>query len=146
MYSGVIITRPSEKVGVVGCRTHWKLCCSSHPTISTEPGPREPASDRALGGQGRLCPFGLCSTRSSRPKGSGSGRDSYPPFLTQNNLGLHFGRCEMKYVLLEMDRILHPDGYAIIRESSYFIDSIVTYAKGMRWGCQKQDTEYNIYR
>ncbi|XP_019446923.1 PREDICTED: probable methyltransferase PMT21 [Lupinus angustifolius] len=49
-------------------------------------------------------------------------------------------RCEMKYVLLEMDRILRPTGYAIIRESSYFVDAIATIAKGMRWGCRKEKT------
>ncbi|KAJ8513517.1 hypothetical protein OPV22_003951 [Ensete ventricosum] len=53
-------------------------------------------------------------------------------------------RCEMKYVLLEMDRILRPDGYAIIRESSYFLDAIDTIAIGMRWNCNKYSTEYNI--
>ncbi|KAJ6833967.1 putative methyltransferase PMT21 [Iris pallida] len=42
-------------------------------------------------------------------------------------------RCEMKYVLLEMDRILRPNGYVIIRESYYFVDAIATIAKGMRW-------------
>ncbi|KAG8095579.1 hypothetical protein GUJ93_ZPchr0012g20200 [Zizania palustris] len=51
-------------------------------------------------------------------------------------------RCEMKFVLLEMDRILRPTGYAIIRESSYFLDSIATIVKGMRWSCEKHDTEY----
>lgn len=54
------------------------------------------------------------------------------------------GRCEMKYVLLEMDRILRPNGYAIVRESSYFVDAVATIAKGMRWGCRKEDTEYGI--
>ncbi|KAE9459231.1 hypothetical protein C3L33_08870, partial [Rhododendron williamsianum] len=53
-------------------------------------------------------------------------------------------RCDMKYVLLEMDRILRPNGYAIIRESSYFVDSVATIAKGMRWGCRKEDTEYGV--
>ncbi|KAJ9134976.1 hypothetical protein P3X46_032204 [Hevea brasiliensis] len=53
-------------------------------------------------------------------------------------------RCDMKYVLLEMDRILRPSGYAIIRESSYFVDAIATIAKGMRWGCRKEDTEYGV--
>ncbi|CAL0330814.1 unnamed protein product [Lupinus luteus] len=47
-------------------------------------------------------------------------------------------RCEMKYVLLEMDRILRPTGYAIIRESNYFVDAIAAIAKGMRWGCRKE--------
>ncbi|PIN24044.1 Sterol 24-C-methyltransferase [Handroanthus impetiginosus] len=53
-------------------------------------------------------------------------------------------RCEMKYVLLEMDRILRPNGYAIIRESSYFINAVSTIAKGMRWGCRKENTENDV--
>lgn len=53
-----------------------------------------------------------------------------------------FARCDMKYVLLEMDRILRPNGYLIIRESGYFLNSILTTAKGLRWGCQKQNPEY----
>ena len=47
----------------------------------------------------------------------------------------------MKNVLLEMDRILRPWGYAIIRESSYFTNAIATLGKGMRWECRKEDTE-----
>ncbi|PPR82088.1 hypothetical protein GOBAR_AA38628 [Gossypium barbadense] len=50
-------------------------------------------------------------------------------------------RCHMKYVLLEMDRILRPEGHALIQESSYFMDAIETIAKGMRWNCHKEDTE-----
>nr|XP_043627526.1 probable methyltransferase PMT21 [Erigeron canadensis]XP_043627527.1 probable methyltransferase PMT21 [Erigeron canadensis] len=53
-------------------------------------------------------------------------------------------RCEIKHVLLEMDRILRPNGYAIIRESSYYVDAIATLAKGMKWGCRKEATEYDI--
>ncbi|KAJ4829423.1 putative methyltransferase PMT21 [Turnera subulata] len=53
-------------------------------------------------------------------------------------------RCDMKYVLLEMDRILRPTGYAVIRESSYFVDAIATIAKGMRWTCRKEETEYKV--
>ncbi|KAK6934883.1 putative S-adenosyl-L-methionine-dependent methyltransferase [Dillenia turbinata] len=53
-------------------------------------------------------------------------------------------RCDMKYVLLEMDRILRPNGFAIIHESSYFIDAVATIAKGMRWSCRKEDTEYAV--
>ncbi|XP_076959206.1 putative methyltransferase PMT21 [Bidens hawaiensis] len=52
-------------------------------------------------------------------------------------------RCDMKYVLLEMDRILRPNGYAIIRESSNFVEAVVTIAKGMKWDCFKEATEYN---
>ncbi|KAJ0774785.1 putative S-adenosyl-L-methionine-dependent methyltransferase [Helianthus annuus] len=53
-------------------------------------------------------------------------------------------RCDMKYVLLEMDRILRPKGYVIIRESSNFVEAIATIAKGMKWDCFKEATEYNI--
>ncbi|KAI3728250.1 hypothetical protein L6452_16883 [Arctium lappa] len=50
-------------------------------------------------------------------------------------------RCEMKYVLLEMDRILRPNGYTIIRESTYYLDAIGTIAKGLRWDCHVEATE-----
>ncbi|KAG9157075.1 hypothetical protein Leryth_009117 [Lithospermum erythrorhizon] len=55
-------------------------------------------------------------------------------------------RCEMKYVLLEMDRILRPNGYAIIREASYYVDGVATLAKGMRWSCRKEETENGLER
>lgn len=50
----------------------------------------------------------------------------------------------MKFVLLEMDRILRPYGYAIIRESSFYTDAVATLAKGMKWSCRKEDTEYGV--
>ncbi|KAL0914205.1 hypothetical protein M5K25_017717 [Dendrobium thyrsiflorum] len=53
-------------------------------------------------------------------------------------------RCEMKFILLEMDRILRPSGYVIIRESDYFIDYISTIAKGIKWGCEKKGTEVSV--
>ncbi|CAN1178862.1 Probable methyltransferase PMT20 [Linum perenne] len=43
----------------------------------------------------------------------------------------------MKHVLLEMDRILRPMGYIMIRESTYYIDAIAAMAKGMEWSCRK---------
>ncbi|CAN1761037.1 Probable methyltransferase PMT21, partial [Linum perenne] len=46
-------------------------------------------------------------------------------------------RCEMKHVLLEMDRILRPMGYTMIRESTYYIHAIAAMAKGMEWSCRK---------
>ncbi|PKH89675.1 hypothetical protein CRG98_049880, partial [Punica granatum] len=52
-------------------------------------------------------------------------------------------RCDMRYVLLEMDRILRPSGYAIIRESSSLADAASIIAKGMRWSCHKEKTEDN---
>lgn len=53
-------------------------------------------------------------------------------------------RCDMKYVLLEMDRILRPNGYAVIRESSYIVEAIAKIAKGMKWGCFTEATENNV--
>ncbi|KAL5099849.1 hypothetical protein RYX36_004176 [Vicia faba] len=53
-------------------------------------------------------------------------------------------RCEMKYMMLEMDRILRPGGHVIIREASYFADAVATLAKGMRWICHKENTEYDV--
>ncbi|CAH9137737.1 unnamed protein product [Cuscuta epithymum] len=53
-------------------------------------------------------------------------------------------RCEMKYVMLEMDRVLRPNGYALIRESNYYIDYLMTMAEGMRWSCRKADTESTV--
>ncbi|ESW30166.1 hypothetical protein PHAVU_002G130200 [Phaseolus vulgaris] len=50
----------------------------------------------------------------------------------------------MKYVLLEMDRILRPGGHVIIRESTYFVDAVATVGKGMRWICLKEKTEYGV--
>ncbi|CAI8619045.1 unnamed protein product [Vicia faba] len=53
-------------------------------------------------------------------------------------------RCEMKYMMLEMDRILRPGSHVIIREASYFADAVATLAKGMRWICHKENTEYDV--
>ncbi|KAH7835810.1 hypothetical protein Vadar_030082 [Vaccinium darrowii] len=53
-------------------------------------------------------------------------------------------RCEMKHVLLEMDRILRPNGYAIVRETNYYVDAVAAIAKGMRWGCHKEETEKGV--
>nr|ABR18250.1 unknown [Picea sitchensis] len=47
----------------------------------------------------------------------------------------------MKYVLLEMDRILRPTGYVIMRESPHFVNSVYNLASGMRWNCHKRDTK-----
>nr|GMD99219.1 probable methyltransferase PMT20 [Ipomoea batatas] len=73
---------------------------------------------------------------------------TYPRTYDLLHLDGHFTaeshRCEMKYVLLEMDRVLRPNGYALIRDSCYFVDAISTLAKGMRWSCRKEDTEYSV--
>ncbi|KAB5573793.1 hypothetical protein DKX38_000987 [Salix brachista] len=67
-----------------------------------------------------------------------------PSAGVEKSIPLPASQCDMKNVLLEMDRILRPTGYAVIRESSYFVDAISTIAKGMRWSCRKENTEYGV--
>lgn len=50
-------------------------------------------------------------------------------------------RCEMKFVLLEMDRILRPEGYIILRDAINFVDSALMLGEAMRWNCKKYPTE-----
>lgn len=51
------------------------------------------------------------------------------------------GRCEMKDVMLEMDRILRPGGLVIIRDGYSYLEQSETLAKAMRWKCTRYDTE-----
>ncbi|KAH7833415.1 hypothetical protein Vadar_006144 [Vaccinium darrowii] len=59
-------------------------------------------------------------------------------------IGTYHDWCEMKHVLLEMDRILRPNGYTIVRETNYYVDAVAAIAKGMRWGCRKEKTEKGV--
>lgn len=43
-----------------------------------------------------------------------------------------------------MDRILRPNGYVIIRESSYIVEVIIVITKGMNWDCNKAAIQNNI--
>ncbi|KAF3795376.1 putative methyltransferase [Nymphaea thermarum] len=50
-------------------------------------------------------------------------------------------RCEMKLVLLEMDRILRPLGYGVLRDTQFFLEKALKIAEGMRWKCKMHATE-----
>jgi len=50
-------------------------------------------------------------------------------------------RCEMKFVLLEMDRMLRPNGYVIMHDSSYFVNRTLILASAMRWDCRTEDSK-----
>lgn len=50
-------------------------------------------------------------------------------------------RCEMKDVMLEMDRILRPNGIVIVRDTPQFLDSANVLGKAMKWKCTRHDTE-----
>lgn len=50
-------------------------------------------------------------------------------------------RCEMKDVMLEMDRILRQGGMAIIRDGHAFLEQANLLGKAMRWKCSRHDTD-----
>ncbi|KAL2632624.1 hypothetical protein R1flu_004103 [Riccia fluitans] len=50
-------------------------------------------------------------------------------------------RCEMKDVMLEMDRILRPNGITIIRDTPQFLNNANVLGKAMRWKCTRHETE-----
>ena len=47
----------------------------------------------------------------------------------------------MKFVLLEMDRILRPEGYVIIRDAPNYVANADALGEAMRWQCKKYSTE-----
>ncbi|GJN21832.1 hypothetical protein PR202_gb09349 [Eleusine coracana subsp. coracana] len=54
---------------------------------------------------------------------------------------LYNNRCEMESILLEMDRILRPEGTVIIRDDVDMLVKIKSLADGMRWDSQIVDHE-----
>ncbi|KAM7269192.1 hypothetical protein ACFE04_024689 [Oxalis oulophora] len=50
-------------------------------------------------------------------------------------------RCDITYVLLEMDRILRPEGTVIIRDNTDILVKIKAISDGMRWNSQIMDHE-----
>lgn len=53
-------------------------------------------------------------------------------------------RCEMKDVMLEMDRILRPKGIVILRDALNFRDNAKVIGEAMRWTCTVHDTEVGV--
>uniref|UniRef100_A0A0D3F8T7 Methyltransferase n=1 Tax=Oryza barthii TaxID=65489 RepID=A0A0D3F8T7_9ORYZ len=54
---------------------------------------------------------------------------------------LYKNRCEMDIILLEMDRILRPEGTVIIRDDVDMLVKVKSAADGMRWDSQIVDHE-----
>ncbi|KAM7269058.1 hypothetical protein ACFE04_024555 [Oxalis oulophora] len=50
-------------------------------------------------------------------------------------------RCDITYVLLEMDRILRPEGTVVIRDTVDLLVKIKAISDGMRWNSQIMDHE-----
>ncbi|CAL4884649.1 unnamed protein product [Urochloa decumbens] len=54
---------------------------------------------------------------------------------------LYSNRCDMDWILLEMDRILRPEGTAIIRDDVDMLVKVKSVADGIRWDSQIVDHE-----
>ncbi|KAF7090411.1 hypothetical protein CFC21_093165 [Triticum aestivum] len=54
---------------------------------------------------------------------------------------LYKNRCEMDTILLEMDRVLRPEGTVIIRDDVDMLVKVKSVADGMRWDSQIVDHE-----
>lgn len=50
-------------------------------------------------------------------------------------------RCEMKDVMLEMDRILRPEGVVVLRDAYNLREKAKVVGEAMRWKCTSHDTE-----
>ncbi|KAJ0974557.1 hypothetical protein J5N97_016522 [Dioscorea zingiberensis] len=50
-------------------------------------------------------------------------------------------RCDITYILLEMDRILRPEGTVIFRDTVDVLVNIQKIAEGMKWNCRIMDHE-----
>ncbi|KAL0923696.1 hypothetical protein M5K25_007763 [Dendrobium thyrsiflorum] len=51
------------------------------------------------------------------------------------------GRCDITYILLEMDRILRPEGTVLFRDTVEVLVKIQTLIRGMRWDSKMMDHE-----
>ncbi|XP_062185329.1 probable methyltransferase PMT15 [Phragmites australis] len=73
------------------------------------------------------------------------GMSSYPRTYDLIHADLLFtlykDRCEMENILLEMDRILRPEGTVIIRDDVDLLVKIKSIVDGMRWNSQIVDHE-----
>lgn len=52
-----------------------------------------------------------------------------------------FGSCKIEDILLEMDRILRPEGIVIIRDEVDVLNDVRKIANGMRWDTKLMDHE-----
>lgn len=52
-----------------------------------------------------------------------------------------FGSCKIEDILLEMDRILRPEGIVIIRDEVDVLNDVRKIADGMRWDTKLMDHE-----
>lgn len=54
---------------------------------------------------------------------------------------LHKHRCEIVNILLEMDRMLRPEGAIIVRDNVDVLNKVARLAPGLRWDARLADHE-----
>ncbi|KAH0464675.1 hypothetical protein IEQ34_004778 [Dendrobium chrysotoxum] len=60
----------------------------------------------------------------------------FPPLHFRNGIG-----CDITYILLEMDRILRPEGTVLFRDTVEVLVKVQTLIRGMRWDSKMMDHE-----
>ncbi|KAJ3682173.1 hypothetical protein LUZ60_014746 [Juncus effusus] len=66
---------------------------------------------------------------------------TYDLLHADNVFSIYQDRCDITYILLEMDRILRPEGSVIIRDTVDVLTKVQAITSGMRWKSQIMDHE-----
>ncbi|ONK56017.1 uncharacterized protein A4U43_C10F3280 [Asparagus officinalis] len=66
---------------------------------------------------------------------------SYDLIHASGVFSLYQHKCDIEDILLEMDRILRPEGTVIIRDQVDVVTKVKKLASGMRWNTKMQDHE-----
>ncbi|OAY64782.1 putative methyltransferase PMT18 [Ananas comosus] len=66
---------------------------------------------------------------------------TYDLIHADNVFSIYQDRCDITYILLEMDRILRPEGTAIIRDTVEVLTKVKSITDGMRWKSHISDHE-----
>ncbi|KAG5007219.1 hypothetical protein AAZX31_09G131000 [Glycine max] len=75
-----------------------------------------------------------CEAMSTYPR-------TYDLIHADSVFSLYSDRCELEDILLEMDRILRPEGSVIIRDDVDILVKVKSIVNGMDWDCQIVDHE-----
>ncbi|KAG6791933.1 hypothetical protein POTOM_001068 [Populus tomentosa] len=70
--------------------------------------------------------------------------NTLPVVFDRGLIGTFHDWCEAFSTYPRTYDLLHLDGLFTAESHSYFVDAISTIAKGMRWSCRKEGTEYGV--
>ncbi|KAG0578364.1 hypothetical protein M758_4G015400 [Ceratodon purpureus] len=66
---------------------------------------------------------------------------TYDLIHADNVFSMYQDRCDITYILLEMDRILRPEGAVLMRDEVDVMNKVMLITQGMRWNCRLADHE-----